>query len=381
MKKVTYLALHLGFGGVEKAIINQANILSDFCEVEIISAYRLFETPPFEVDQRVKIRYLMEDKPNKEELKQAIQQKNLKQIWKESIHAVKVLSQRTSLMKKAVKECNADIIISSRYLYNRILTKNARKGVITIAQEHCHHNNDREYIKKLVKSVAHMDYFMPVSKELTNFYSEKLKGTNVECVYIPHNLDYWPDTVSTLTEKKFVSVGRLSPEKGFGELVEVMAPLLKEHPDWSLHIIGDGVERNAIQNKIDTFGLNQQIKLYGYQEKSFVNQMLATSSIYVMASLEESFGIVLIEAQSYGLPCVAFDSAQGANEIIAHNQTGYLVPNRDAVQYREYVKKLMDDFELRTAFGQKARVAAEQYKQDVVKTKWTIFINSITKKD
>ena len=48
-----------------------------------------------------------------------------------------------------------------------------------------------------------------------------------------------------------------------------------------------------------------------------------------MCSKEESFGIVLIEAGSFGIPEIAFDSAQGANEIIINNKTGYLIHNRD----------------------------------------------------
>lgn len=381
MKKITYLALHLGFGGVEKAIINQANILSEFCQVEIISAYKLYDKPPFWIDSRVSVRYLMDDKPNKDELKQAIQSKNPIRILKEGIHAMKILSKRTSLMKQAIQKCDSSVIISSRYLYNQLLIKNARNGTITIAQEHCHHNGNDDYIQKLTKSVAEMDFFMPVSKELTDFYAQKLNGEKVKCVYIPHNLDYWPDTSSKLIEKKLVAVGRLSPEKGFLDLIDVLEPVMKTFPDWSLHIIGDGIEKNSVQSRITSFGLEQQMIVHGFQDKDFVNQMLSTSSIYVMASLEESFGIVLIEAQSHGLPCVAFDSAQGANEIIENKQTGYLVANRNKEQFVDCVEKLIESQELRSTMGEKARISAQKYKQDVVKDAWHSFIDTIEQKE
>ena len=77
MKKILFLALHLGYGGAERAIISEANMLVEQYDVEIACAYKLYETPAFPLDQRVKVRYLSETlKPNKEELRQAIQDKN-----------------------------------------------------------------------------------------------------------------------------------------------------------------------------------------------------------------------------------------------------------------------------------------------------------------
>ena len=69
MKKITILALHLGYGGIENAIATLANLLSKDYEVEIISTYKLYSEPVFKINDNVKITYLMENiKPNKKEL-------------------------------------------------------------------------------------------------------------------------------------------------------------------------------------------------------------------------------------------------------------------------------------------------------------------------
>ena len=59
MKKITILSLHLGYGGVEKAITTLANMLCQTYDVEIISVYKLYEKPAFEVDKKVKLTYLI----------------------------------------------------------------------------------------------------------------------------------------------------------------------------------------------------------------------------------------------------------------------------------------------------------------------------------
>ena len=380
MKKITFIVLHLGFGGVEKAIANQANILCQDFDVQIISAYKLYEQPPFFIDPRVKITYLMTDiKPNPQEFKAAIRSLNPIRIIKEGIISIRVLHNRTSLMRKAITKCDTDVLVSSRILYNPLLRYKKNPNTVTISQEHRHHDGDLKYISKLCKSVASLDYFMPVSQELTDFYQERLNGQKVKCLYIPHNIDSWPEKPSDLTNKQVVGVGRLSPEKGFPDLVKAFAEFHKSHPDWTLHIVGDGNEKETIQNLISNFNLDSHVILHGYLEKDDVNKILSQSSIYAMASHSESFGIVLIEAQSHGLPCIAYDTARGALEIISHGKDGYLIPNRNQESYVAHLEMLSDDFALRQSLGSTGRTKSWEYSEEVISQKLVAFYNNILK--
>ena len=109
--------MHLGYGGAEKAIISEANILADKYEVEIACTYKLYDKPAFPLDERVKVTYLSETlKPNKEELRKAIQDKAILSILKEAWTSIKVLHYRTASIKEVVKKSDADIIVSTRYL-------------------------------------------------------------------------------------------------------------------------------------------------------------------------------------------------------------------------------------------------------------------------
>lgn len=376
MKKILFLALHLGYGGAERAIISEANMLAEQYDVEIACAYKLYETPAFPLDERVKVHYLSETlKPNKEELKQAVQDRDVLAILREGIMSVRVLHHRKAAIKNVIQKTDADVIVSTRYIFHEILGKYKKPNVVTIAQEHNHHNNDETYIRKMIASVRRIDYFMPVSEELTKFYGERMQ--QVRCVYIPHSLEYIPEQVSALAEPMVISVGRLSKEKGYLELIEVFSEISKEYPQWKLHIVGDGDERDAIEKAIERRKLESQVVLHGYQSKAYINQLLAKSAIYVMTSFSESFGIVLIEAQSFGIPCVAYDSARGALEIIKNQENGYLIADRNRKEMCSKIRCLMDSADLRRQLGERGRANSLQYAVENVKKQWFEFIDAI----
>lgn len=262
MKKIVILALHLGTGGAEKVIANISNLLCENYDVTILSTYKLTEFPSFHIDKKIKISYLLPQlKPNKNEFMSALHSHNILQIFKESLLSAKILYLRKKTMINAIKNIDADIIISSRTLYNRILAKYSKKGIIKIAQEHNHHNNNQKYIKKIIKSLKGIDYFMPVSKELTDFYSEKLKNSKTRVKYIPLFVDNNIKKLSKLDDKTIVSVGRLEKVKGFLDLIDIFKIVHDKHPDWKLKIAGEGSQRKELENKITNENLNENVEL------------------------------------------------------------------------------------------------------------------------
>lgn len=377
VKKVAFLVLHLGYGGAERAVISEANLLSEFCKVEIISFYKLYDKPAFDINPSVSVTYLTENlAPNRDEIKSAIKSRNIIAFLREAVKAVKILYLRKNLMKKAVKHCDADIIISSRYIYHKLLTDNAGDNVVCIAQEHNHHNGDEKYIKAQLDSVKGMDYFMPVSQELCDFYSKRVNA-GVKCIYIPHHLEYMPDKLSSLTEKNIISVGRLEAVKGMDSLIKVFEEVHKRYPDWKLNILGDGSERARLEDMISKSGLEGSVVIHGYKNREEVNRMLSESSVYVMASHSESFGLVLIEAQSFGVPCVAFDSAKGAVEILESQNSGILIKERSEKDMTEAICGLINDYDYRKELGEKGRKNAEKYSLSAVKQQWMEFIEAL----
>ena len=114
--------------------------------------------------------------------------------------------------------------------------------------------------------------------------------------------------------------------------------------------------------------------MHGYQGKDYIDKVLHNSSIYLMTSYTESFGIVLIEAMSHGVPCVAFDSAEGAREIINSGENGYLIKNRNFNAMLMKISSLVDKETERKKLGKMARESVKKYSSDIVVKDWFTLI-------
>jgi glycosyltransferase involved in cell wall biosynthesis len=216
-----------------------------------------------------------------------------------------------------------------------------------------------------------MDYLVTVSKGLQKFYEKHLDSKSI---YIGAPLDYFPDETSNLNNKEIISVGRLSKEKGFMDLIDVFEMVNKKHSDWKLNIVGDGAEKEKINSKIKQLNLEENIIMHGFKEKKELNEIYKNNSIYVMTSYKESFGLVLIEAMSFGIPCIAFDSAKGPLEII-DNKTGFIIKNRNKEEMANKIFELIENKDLRKKLGNNARGKSILYDKDKTKEEWEKLLN------
>ena len=266
-----------------------------------------------------------------------------------------------------IKNCDSDIIISTRDIHNLWLGMYGKKETIKIGWEHNHHQNNQKYIKTIINSVQNLDYFVLVSKELKEYYEKKV---NCKCVYIPNSINSLPNKLSSLDNDNIISIGRLSPEKGYLDLIDVFKLVSEKCENARLNIIGDGAQKDKIINKIKHYNLEDKIILHGFQDAEYIEKIFYESSIYVMASYTESFGLVILEASSYGLPCIAFDSASGVKDLIKDNWDGYLVENRDKVKMAKRIINLLSDKNRRLIMGDNAYKKCHNYLASKIKDEW-----------
>lgn len=364
MKKITILALHLNFGGVEKYISSLCKMLEDDYDIELIVTYR--SKPAFDFSRKIKIRYLIDGMPNKDEFKKSLKNKQIFKTFKEGIIAAKMLLLKRILNIKAIKNIESDYIITTREFHSKLVGKYAKKNIVKIATEHNYHNNDVKYVNKLLKSVANFNFLVVVSKELKDYYD---KLSRIKVVYIPNTIDFIPKEKSKLNKNNIVAVGRFSKEKGFDDLIDVFKLVNNEIDDSKLYLIGDGNQMPLIKEKIDNYGLNGKVILTGFLSQSEIKNFYLESKLYVMTSYTESFGLVLIEAMSYGLPCVAFDCASGAREIINENN-GVLISDRNSQDMAKEIIKLFKDSERLKKLAGQTLNTCKKYSMDEVKQKW-----------
>ena len=337
-KRIVILSLTLGYGGIEKYISSLCKMFKDDYFVKIICNYKELEKPAFNY-YNANIEYFVNHDFSTVSGKKKIKKRKYVKAIVELMSRFKNKYLEKSLMKKKVKNLDCDVVITTRLSHNKIVNKYLKnKKILKIATEHNSYDIDLDYDKKICNSVSNYNYLVLVSKAQKKHYENLFN----RCLYIPNVLDKMPSKHSDLSSLNIISVGRFSPEKGFLDLIYVMEKLVKYNNEIRLYLIGDGYQKKEIVDLVNKLNLNNNIILPGYKSQEELQKYYMKSSLYVMTSYHESFGIVLLEAMSYGVPCVAFDNAIGAKEVLSEGK-GVLVKNRDINTMSEVIINLLND--------------------------------------
>lgn len=158
-----------------------------------------------------------------------------------------------------------------------------------------------------------------------------------------------------------MSSARLVWTKGFIYAIRAFALLkgsVPEAADWKYIILGDGPDKEFIKAEISRLGLEHDVLLGGWVDQNTVNQWLRRASIYVLLSIEEGFNNSVMQAQSFGLPCVVAD-AGGLPENVINGETGFVVRRYDSDDCMKALRTLIVDESLRKQFGSRARSRME----------------------
>jgi glycosyltransferase involved in cell wall biosynthesis len=144
---------------------------------------------------------------------------------------------------------------------------------------------------------------------------------------------------------RFIAIGAFRKNKGFDILVDAFA---QGHfsSNVSLDIVGDGEERELVENKIREYGISSQVRLLGVKTPMEVNELLCQSDCFVLSSRLETFAIVVIEAMAKGLPVIA--TMSGGPESFLRPDHGILVEKENPTKLAEsmiYMMKHYDDYD------------------------------------
>ncbi|GAB1823119.1 glycosyltransferase [Herbidospora sp. RD11066] len=195
--------------------------------------------------------------------------------------------------------------------------------------------------------------------------------------YIPNPLPGWPHRVSPLSEKRVLGIGRLTGVKRFDRLITAFARA--GHPDWELHLIGDGDDTDRLMLHAVTEGVSAQVRFRGRIPAGEMPAEYRAASLVALSSEHEGLPLVLGEAAAFGLPTVAFDVSGGVRSLIDHDRTGLLVPPGDVPALAAALTTLMADGQRRAEMGAAAREHAATFRLEPVLDQWELLFTHLSR--
>lgn len=368
-KEVKFLMLHLNYGGIETSIVNTANALSKDYDIEIISFYHFNDDLSKKLNSNIKVTYLYNGVPNKEEFMIAVKSKHFIKAFKEGLKSLNILIQKRRLIIKSIKKIENGTIISTRVEFSTLLSKYGNRNAVKIAQEHRYHNDEEKYINKIKYHFYNIDYLCALTKTLEDDYNKFLKYNNhTKVVLLPNMLFELPKKYSNLNKTNFITVSRLDYGKRVDEIITNFSKI--DNKKSELYVIGDGKEYQKLEELVRNLKLNNRVHLLGYLSHDQIEKYMLKSSCFLMASVTEGLPMVLLEAMSYGVPCIAYKTASGTGDIIKNEYNGFIIGGRNSEEYITDMNEIVNNEKLRKKFSENSIKTSKEFYKDKVLKKW-----------
>ncbi|WP_065678216.1 glycosyltransferase family 4 protein [Vibrio atlanticus] len=247
-------------------------------------------------------------------------------------------------LRKLFERCDFDYIYVTTPVsfWECLLTGRCNKKII--ASEHgARVNYNIIYMAlKVGYKFAH-SYMIPTKTDFSYYINR-----GYPAVYIPHLRPALPYSISNNDVKKIVNVGRYTADKQQLALIRMWSELIKEKDDvseWELVLVGSGELEGEIIALVEELDLSNSVKLV--PPRKDIDTIYLDASIFVLTSSSEGFGMVVLEALSFGLPVVSFDCPSGPRDIIDDNLDGILVDLNDFEGFKIKLYSIMRDKSLR----------------------------------
>lgn len=350
-------------GGTERVTTQLANALSNKYDVSILSYEIMGSEIFFEIDKNVNVDYLFQYRVDE----------NLKKYYFKIVYRLRKYLIKNKIDVLVVVDVNQLLFVS-------LVTIGLNIKIIAWEQF-----NSKTALESKNASLARWiaakkcDAIVTLTKEdCENYKNEFSPKANVRCIYNPL-------TPALLAKKEknskktntILTIGRLQYQKGYDMLIEVADILFNEFnvQGWKWLIVGDGIEKKWIENKIEELNLKNKVIMEG--EKSDVSTYLNQAKLFVLTSRYEGFGLVIVEAQYFNLPVVSFDCNMGPSELILDDKNGYLVPCFDIRKMAESIYQLIRNESRLKDFSDRATENIHNFEFKPILEQWEELVNSL----
>ncbi len=219
--------------------------------------------------------------------------------------------------------------------------------------------------------IKHLKRFIVLSSE------DKENWSGLKNIIVINNpISFQTEKIAKLDNKKVIAVGRYTYQKGFDILIQAWKLVVNRHPYWSLNIYGSG-NSQPYMLLCKELGLTESCHLKK-ETNDIINKYLE-SSIFVLSSRFEGFPMVLPEAMSVGLPCVAFTCPCGTKDIINDGEDGLWVDNGNVKMLADKICYLIENETKRKKMGLNALNNIKRLNLKSIMEQWDSLFNELIK--
>lgn len=343
------------WGGLERIIVEKVNLLAEMYgyNMYVVTLNQGSHPLPFVLSQKVvyhDLHILFHQQYMYKGIKRLMIRTKLNVLFKNKL-------------REYVNTIQPDIIVSTRAEFLGTILK--VKGNIPLVFE--------SHLSRYAQRFGGTNYFHRLQ---SYFYNRRARhadmvvslteGDAFDWYSLTHSVSVIPNVVhlngnglySNCQNKSVIFVGRFSHQKDIGSLIRIWEIVNRRHPDWQLNIYGGyGDEQVFFYERIK----QKNINIVVHEPTSDIIQKYKESSMLIMTSRYEPFGLVLPEAMSCGIPVVSFDCPYGPASIITEGKDGFLIADRDINGFADKICLLIDDVSLRQRMGKAAAISSRRF--------------------
>ncbi|HWO00083.1 MAG TPA: glycosyltransferase family 4 protein [Blastocatellia bacterium] len=277
-------------------------------------------------------------------------------------------------LRGAILTTRPDVVISFIDRTNiRVLLATHGLGLPVIVSEQCDLNvnsigEEWELLRRRLYPQA--SYATVLTEESLDYFSSVagIRGRVIPNAVAPDVFSSSDEMPQQKSGKTLLAMGRLEHHKGFDLLLTAFGLVAERHPDWKLKIVGEGPVRPFLESCIQERGLAERVRMPGFTHRP--SDAMRRADLFVLSSMDEGFGNVLIEAMACGLPVVSFDCPSGPRHIIRDGIDGILVSTGSVQAMAAALDHLMGDEAERQRLAARAPEVVERFGVEKVMSLW-----------
>lgn len=349
-------------GGIERAVINTANLfVAKGNQVELLIADIHCHTATiYRVDPEVKISQLSLS------FGIGIPGNSISRKWQ--------LYSDIKKLKKYILNAAPDVVIGTEYPFSiaAVLTGLGKK-IKLMAWEHQHH----EWVKKskfwnwlLRKTYPKLYRVVCLNRTEAEHYKTFAQASLVPNFIEEVHLDH-----RSADHRQLLTVGWLIPRKGTDLLLPVAKEVLNRYPSFTWKLVGDGELKKMAEEFIQNEKLEGRLLLQA-PGKEDMDTVYRGAGLFVLPSRFEAFPMVLLEALTYGIPCISFDCPTGPSSIITADEDGILVEPEHTASMTAAITRVLDNDTCRQQMSAMAFKNIRRFDKEYIYPMWATLLNA-----